>query len=96
MKDFHQEEKSESEAKEPVMEYVASPVMDLNNYDLDDNGHFEKVKEELEAVFAEDRIEHAIHPIPDGYMSLETFYNLLKKRLMERYAKLVWHKQHLH
>ena len=51
MKDYHQEEKSESEAKEPVMEYVASPVMDLNNYDLDDNGHFEKVKEELEAVF---------------------------------------------
>jgi hypothetical protein len=88
MKEYHQEEKSESEAKEPVMEYVASPVVDLNDYDLEDNEHFEKVKEDLEAVFAEDRIKHAIHPIPNGYMSLETFYNLLKKKLLERYAKL--------
>jgi len=52
-----------------------------DKYDLEDSEYFEQVKEELENIFEEDRIEHTIHPIPEGHMSLEDFHKLLQKNL---------------
>lgn len=88
MKEYEQEEKNNSEAKEPEVEYLASPLMVEDEYDLEDSEYFEQVKEELENVFEEDRIEHTIHPIPEGHMSLEDFHKLLQKKIKERYAEI--------
>lgn len=88
MKEYEQEEKNENETHEPEMEYLVNPLLAEDEYDLEDSEYFEQVKEELEFVFEEDRIEHAIHPIPEGHMSLEDFHKLLQKKIMERYEEI--------
>ena len=88
MKEYEQEEKNESVAHEPELEYLASPTLEKDELDFENDEDYDQIMDELEAVFAEDRIEHAIRPIPEGYMSLEDFDKLLEKKLWERYAKL--------
>lgn len=88
MKEYEQKEKGENEAKEPEVEFMESPLLMQDEYDLEDSEYFEQIKEELETVFEEDRIKHAIHPIPDGHMSLEDFHKLLQKKILERYAEI--------
>lgn len=92
MKDYHQEEKSESEAKEPVMEYVASPVMDegclinLMDYDVDTLSA-EEMDAKLEALFAEQRELQGDTPIPEGYYTVEEVYRSVIKKLEVYYAQ---------
>lgn len=88
MKEYKQEEKSENIAKEPEVEYLASPIIDEDELGLDNEEYFAQLREELESFYAEDRLEHARHPIPEGCMSLEEFDKLLQKKIKERYAEL--------
>ena len=88
MKEYEQEEKSENIAKEPEVEYLASPNIDEDELGLDNEEYFAQLREELESFYAEDRLEHARHPIPEGCMSLEEFDKLLQKKIKERYAEL--------
>lgn len=88
MKEYKQEEKSENIAKEPEVEYLASPIIDEDELGLDNEEYFAQLREELESFYAEDRLEHARHPIPEVCMSLEEFDKLLQKKIKERYAEL--------
>ena len=88
MKEYEQEEKSENIAKEPEVEYLASPIIDEEELGLDNEEYFVQLREELESFYAEDRLEHARHPIPEGCISLEEFDKLLQKKIKERYAEL--------
>jgi hypothetical protein len=96
MKEYHQEEKSESEAKEPVMEYVASPALDegglisLMDYD-DDSLSAEEMDAQLEAFFAEQRELQGNTPIPEGYYTVEEVYRSVIKKLEEYYAQKEGH-----
>ena len=88
MKEYEQEEKSENIAKEPEVEYLASPIIDEEELGLDNEEYFVQLREELESFYAEDRLELARHPIPEGCISLEEFDKLLQKKIKERYAEL--------
>ena len=87
-KEYEQEEKDENVVKEPEVEYLASPIIDEDELGLDNEEYFAQLREELESFYAEDRLEHARHPIPEGCMSLEEFDKLLQKKIKERYAEL--------
>ncbi|MBR4391814.1 MAG: hypothetical protein IKT08_06895 [Bacteroidales bacterium] len=86
--EYKQEEKDENVAKEPEVDYLANPIIDEDEHDLDNEECFVQLREELESFYAEDRLEHARHPIPEGCMSLEEFDKLLQKEIKERYAEL--------
>ena len=88
MKEYEQEEKSENIAKEPEVEYLASSIIDEEELGLDNEEYFVQLREELESFYAEDRLEHARHPIPEGCVSLEEFDKLLQKKIKEWYAEL--------
>lgn len=88
MKEYEQEEKDENVAKEPEVEYLASPIIDEEELGLDNEEYFVQLREELESFYAEDRLEHARRPVPEGCMSLEEFDKLLQKKIKERYAEL--------
>ena len=88
MKEYEQEEKSENIAKEPEVEYLASSIIDEDELGLDNEEYFVQLREELESFYAEDRLEHARHPIPEGCVSLEEFDKLLQKKIKEWYAEL--------
>ena len=88
MKEYEQEEKSENIAKEPEVEYLASSIIDEEERGLDNEEYFVQLREELESFYAEDRLEHARHPIPEGCVSLEEFDKLLQKKIKEWYAEL--------
>ena len=89
MKEYEQqEEKNENIAKEPEVEYMATPLIDEDELDLDNEEYYVQMREELEATYAKDRMEYARHPIPEGHMSLEEFDQLLQKKLKERHAEL--------
>ena len=89
MKEYEQqEEKNENIAKEPEAEYMATPLIDEDEFDLDNEEYYVQMREELEATYAKDRMEYARHPIPEGHMSLEEFDQLLQKKLKERHAEL--------
>ena len=62
MKEYEQEEKSENIAKEPEVEYLASPIIDEEELGLDNEEYFVQLHEELESIYAEDRLEHCSPP----------------------------------
>ena len=80
---YKQEKKDVNVVKESEVEYLASPIIDEEELGLDNEEYFAQLREELESFYAEDRLEHARRPVPEGCMSLEEFDKLLQKKMYQ-------------
>ena len=80
MKEYEQqEEKNENIAKEPEVEYMATPLIDEDEFDLDNEEYYVQMREELEATYAKDRMEYARHPIPKDTCLWKNSINCFKR-----------------
>lgn len=92
MKEYEQNEKPKSEAKEPEVEYLVNPVIDEGNLiglmDFDDDTlSNEEIEARLETFFAEQRELQGDKPVPDGCISIEEAFRKSIKHLEELYAE---------
>lgn len=90
MKEYEQEEKSESIVGEPELAYEAAfdveEVVNIDDGELDIDAFYEQHKTVIDSAY--ERIHKDKTKAPEGYYTLEEFDEFFKKKLSEAYATL--------